>query len=60
MLQPDIADVIAQSEVLVVGVTGSEVSDALATHCRADQVVLDVVNLPNKGAIRGRVEGLCW
>lgn len=60
MLLADIAEVIAQSELLVVGLTGAEVSDALATHCRAEQLVLDVVNLPNKSAIPARTEGLCW
>lgn len=60
MLLADVAEVIEQSEVLVVGLTGAEVSDALATHCRTDQVVLDLVNLPKRNAIRGQVEGLCW
>lgn len=60
MLLADIAEVIAQSEVLVVGLTGAEVSDALATHCRPEQVVLDLVNLPKRDAVRGQVEGLCW
>ncbi len=60
MLQADISAVIEQSEVLVVGLTGAEVSGALATHCRGDQTVLDLVNLQNRGAIRARVTGLCW
>lgn len=60
MLLADIAEVIAQSELLVVGLTGAEVSDALATHCRPEQVVLDLVNLPKHSAIRARTEGLCW
>ena len=60
MLQADMSAVIEQSEVLVVGLTGAEVSGALATHCRGDQTVLDLVNLQNRGAIRARVTGLCW
>ncbi|MDO9235796.1 MAG: nucleotide sugar dehydrogenase [Aquabacterium sp.] len=60
MLRPDINEVIDDSDVLVIGLSGSDVSDALATRCRADQVLLDVVNLPNRSAIRARVEGLCW
>ena len=60
LLRADIAEVIAESEVLVVGLAGAVVSKALATQCRSDQLVLDLVNLPNQTAIRARVEGLCW
>jgi len=60
LLRADIAEVIAESEVLVVGLAGADVSKALATQCRSDQFVLDLVNLPNQTAIRARVEGLCW
>ena len=60
LLRADIAEVIAESEVLVVGLTGAEVSGALATQCRSDQFVLDLVNLSNPTAISARVEGLCW
>ena len=60
LLRADIAEVIAESEVLVVGLTGNDVSKALASQCRSDQFVLDLVNLSNPAAIRARVEGLCW
>jgi len=60
MLRPDINEVIDGSEVLVIGLSGADVSDALATRCRADQVLLDVVKLPNRSVIRAHVEGLCW
>jgi len=60
LLQADIATVIAGAEVLVVGLTGSEVTQALARHCRADQTVLDLVNLGSRTGIAAQVEGLCW
>ena len=60
LLQPEIDQVIAQSEVLVVGLTGNAVAEALARCCRADQTVLDLVNLGNRAAIAAQVEGLCW
>ena len=34
--------------------------DALARHTRPDQVVLDLVKLPNHAAIAANGEGLCW
>lgn len=60
LLQPEIEQVIAQSDVLVVGLTGSAVAEALARGCRPDQTVLDLVNLNNRRHIAAQVEGLCW
>ena len=60
LLQPEIGTVIAASDVLVVGLSGAAVADALALGCRADQVLIDLVNLPNRSAFRARVEGLSW
>jgi len=60
LLRAEISDVIAESEVLIVGLSGQAVADSLAVHSRADQVLLDLVNLPSREAIRAKVEGLCW
>jgi GDP-mannose 6-dehydrogenase len=60
MLRAEIEGVIDGSEVLVVGLADQAVFDILASRCRPDQVVLDLVNLPNRAAIRAKVEGLCW
>jgi len=60
LLRPGIEAVIAESELLVVGLSGAGIAEALARHVRPDQVVLDLVHLPNRAAIGGRVEGLCW
>lgn len=60
MLCAEIEGVIDESEVLVVGLADQAVFDTLASRCRPDQVVLDLVNLPNRAAIRAKVEGLCW
>lgn len=60
MLRADMEGVVAASEVLVVGLGGQAVCEVLVAHSRADQVVLDLVNLPNRAAIAARVDGLCW
>lgn len=60
MLQADMQSVVDSSDVLVVGMSGDAVFDVLAKRCRADQYVLDLVQIPNRGAIAARVEGLCW
>src|SRR5215813_11397708 len=44
LMRADIEPVIAESQLLVVGLSGAQVFDALARHVRADQIVLDLVS----------------
>lgn len=60
LLKPNLAQVIAGAELVVVGAGGAALCDGLATHLRPEQRVLDLVHLPNAGALRAPVEGLCW
>jgi len=60
MMRAEIDAVIAESEVLVIGLAGQEIADTLARSCRSEQVLLDLVRLPNRAVIPARVEGLCW
>ena len=60
MLQSDLTTVIASSDVLVLGMGGEVVMEALLTYCRSDQLVLDLVHLSPHSGLRARVEGLCW
>ncbi len=60
LLQPDLDKVIAQSDVLVVGLNNADVLAALRRGCRDDQTLVDVVNMGGREGIRGKVEGLCW
>ena len=60
LIRSDIADVVAASEVLVVGLATPMVASRLAELVRPDQVVIDLVNLPTRDRIAGTYEGLCW
>lgn len=60
LLKADLDEVIAGSELLIVGVSNPAIFDALVTHGRPDQHVLDLVKLPDAQALRAQVEGLCW
>jgi len=60
LLKPEIEQVVAESEVLVIGLSGKDVAEALVGLVRADQKVLDLVSLPASIKLRGDVEGLCW
>jgi GDP-mannose 6-dehydrogenase len=60
LMREDLAQVIRDSEVLVVGLAQQAIQDALARGARPDQLVIDLVRLQNRDAIPARVEGLCW
>jgi GDP-mannose 6-dehydrogenase len=60
LVRADLASVIEESELLVVGLNTSDVAHALARLVRPDQMVLDLVNLPKGEQIDARVQGLCW
>ncbi|MBB5204003.1 GDP-mannose 6-dehydrogenase [Inhella inkyongensis] len=60
LLKPELEQVIAESDYLVVGLADARVYAALAQHARADQLVLDLVNLPNRADIKAEVKGLSW
>jgi GDP-mannose 6-dehydrogenase len=60
LLSTDIADVIASSEVIVVGNQSPEFAEAL-TACRPDQIVIDLVRLPIVGSLlKADYRGICW
>jgi GDP-mannose 6-dehydrogenase len=60
LIRGDIESVIAGSDLLVVGLSDPRICEALARHVREDQLVLDLVNIPRREALRGKVVGLCW
>jgi GDP-mannose 6-dehydrogenase len=60
LMRDDIAKVIAESDILVVGLNDPSIFEALREHVREGQFVLDLVNIPATQAIRGDVVGLCW
>jgi len=60
LMREEIESVIGESDVLVVGLNDTKTFEALARHVRKDQIVLDLVNIPQRGALRGKVMGLCW
>ncbi len=60
LLRADLGQVVADAEMLVIGASNLVVLEALASHVRADQRVLDLVGLPASPALAGQVEGLAW
>jgi GDP-mannose 6-dehydrogenase len=60
LIRNDIAEVVAGSDVLVVGLGGAEVVTALTQHVRPEQTVVDLINFADRKAMRGQYVGLCW
>jgi GDP-mannose 6-dehydrogenase len=60
LMRETLAEVTAECDVLVVGLATKEIFAALEEHVTERHYILDLVGLPNRAALRGRVEGLCW
>ena len=60
LLRRDIAEVIAASDVLVVGLNDAATVAALHQHARPDQVVFDLVGITRRPEMRAQCVGLCW
>jgi GDP-mannose 6-dehydrogenase len=60
LLREDFVDVVADSDVIVLGSSDRETHQALARLLRPDHVVIDLVGVRRDGPLAGKVQGLCW
>lgn len=60
LLNPDIDAVLGFSDCVVVGNNAPEILAAVKSKLRAEQVVVDLVKLPEPQAVAASVRGLCW
>lgn len=60
LIRGSIEAVIADSELLVVGLSDELSLAKLRAHVRPDQTVIDLVNIPGRDDLRGEYVGLCW
>ena len=60
LLCDDIGAMIDPSEVILVGLQQPALDAALQARVRADQYLIDLVNLPNRDLLRCGYEGACW
>jgi GDP-mannose 6-dehydrogenase len=60
LMAEDPRAVVDGCDVLVVGLKNDAVLAALREGCRDEHVLLDLVNLPDRGALKGRYRGVCW
>src|SRR5262245_51834618 len=60
LLSTDIHEVIASSEVVIVGNQSPEFAEVMP-ECRSDQIVIDLVRLPVVGSLlQADYRGICW
>jgi len=60
LIRANIEEVIAASDVLVVGLSDAQIFERLRTNVRSDQIVIDLTRIPDAQSWPCRVEGLCW
>ena len=60
LLTSDCRTLIRDSEVLVVGIKDPSVMDLLHEETRPSQVLLDLVNIPDRQRLACQYQGLCW
>ena len=60
LLCDDLAALIEESDLLIVGLSDRGIFATLEKHARPDQVVLDLVCIPGSYSMRAQVSGLCW
>ena len=56
----DLQDVISESDLLIVGMNDARTVRMLLERTRSDQIVLDLVNIGRREALRGKYVGLSW
>jgi GDP-mannose 6-dehydrogenase len=60
LIRPDLAEVVAGSDVLVVGISDAGLFEALKGLVRPGQTVIDLASIPGRSDWPCPVEGLCW
>jgi GDP-mannose 6-dehydrogenase len=60
LMRRDLEQVVAESELVVVGLNDAGTIETLRRHLRDDQIVLDLANIGGRRQLRGTYVGLCW
>jgi GDP-mannose 6-dehydrogenase len=60
LMRREMSEVVDASELLVLGLNDRESVAALRPLVRDDQVLVDLVNIPDREGLRGHYVGLCW
>ena len=60
LMGEDVAGMIEQADIIIVGQNHADALAALAQHCRPEQLVLDLINQPQLRELDASYQGLSW
>jgi len=60
LIRRDLKEVVANSELLILGLNDRDTLKALAEYVREDHAILDLVNIGTEAPLKAKYMGLCW
>ena len=60
LMRDDLGEVVGSSDIVIVGMSDPDLFAGMRQHMRPDQLILDLVNMPERAGLRGRYRGICW
>lgn len=60
LMCPSLAEMVRPSDIVIVGLGDRHLLGELAGLTQDHQLVLDLVNMPERQKLRGRYQGICW
>jgi GDP-mannose 6-dehydrogenase len=60
LMAKDCDEVIRSADLVVAGIWGPKIMDCLRANLRPDQILLDLVGLPERGTLTCEYHGICW
>jgi GDP-mannose 6-dehydrogenase len=60
LLCANLDEVVAASDVLVIGMNDRATLDFLETHLTPDKILIDLARIPSERKFDAQVTGLCW
>jgi GDP-mannose 6-dehydrogenase len=60
LMRESLQDVVTPADIVIVGMVDQEVLQELRQYTRSEQLILDLVNIPERAGLRGRYRGVCW
>jgi GDP-mannose 6-dehydrogenase len=60
LMRDDLAEVVGASDIIIVGMSDRDLIAEVGPYTRREQLILDLVNVPERAGLRGRYRGICW
>jgi len=60
LIREELADIVANSDVLIISTSNARVVDRVRSAVRADQIIIDLARVPLSPPWPCAVQGLCW